>query len=406
MLAFRTPPANLDKAEVDGKRHVIFMSYYPYASLVKKSCILRQTGRYYTTMLACCLREDTAPLRCFDQAYEVEDYNELLRLVSSCAPVCLHALIHPWIFGALAVVAKRTTGVRAVIDINDSKLFMDHDAASPECVMEQRILQEADAFSHKMPEEAIHEMRETWDLATPDALIHSLPLQELFQQSQPYSGEGPLRLVFAGGIMPQHIAKAQGHEGHLFDPLITKVSGMDCLLTFYVNQNARNMYWEEHQKYLDFQSECSNFRFLKGVPLFSLPERLSAHHFGVYYENSRASSYNPKHFKYNMATKIFSYLEAGLPVLVPETAEYIRDFLVQYGMGIPYCLESLDEVIRRISRLDHETILSNVRRFRDQSNMSAVTGTLEALYGAGCLENHLHACSDRIDHRLSQRGER
>jgi len=57
-LAYRARPEGLDRAEIDGKAHVVFLAYYPYPNSLKKSIALRQSGRYTTTLLACCIRED------------------------------------------------------------------------------------------------------------------------------------------------------------------------------------------------------------------------------------------------------------------------------------------------------------------------------------------------------------
>ncbi|MFH1673089.1 MAG: hypothetical protein ABIF87_06660 [Pseudomonadota bacterium] len=381
-LVFRSPPVHLDKAEVDGKRHIVFTSYYPYPSLVKKSILLRQTGRYYTTILACCLREDSTPLSFFDQAYEVENYKELLHLLSFCAPWCVHAVIQPGIFGCIAIAAKKMSGIKTVIDINDTNLFIDHDPASPECLVEQRILQEADSFLHKMPKEAIHEMRDVWKVDTPDRRIWGLPYREIFTHCKNYSDGEPVEIVFAGGVIPYEIAKSRGYENHIFDPFIKKTAGEGrAKLTFLVNQNARTMCWKEHKHYFDLERAYPGFSFRKGVPFFQLPGRLARFHFGVYYENCAKHSYNPKHFTYNMPSKIFSYLEGGLPILVHDRAAYARRLVVEHGIGLVYEFERPERIPDLVKASDYDRLKSAVEEYRQKNELSSALCTLEKAYG-------------------------
>ena len=381
ILRNRRLPQHLAESRVAGREHIILVSYYPSASLAKKSAVLRQNGNHYVTLLACCIRDDFETDRFFDQAYEVQDYQELWALLTVSQPACVHAFIHPWVIGALAVAAKAHTGTRTVIDVNDSQLFLRRSPEHPECDMEKTILEQADAFTHKMPAAAIAELRAQWDLHIPDTLIHSLPLPELFVDGpQPPASVDHPSLVFAGGVMPYELARTRGHEGHIFDPMIQTICASGCRLTMYVNQNAREMFWLEHQHYHDFALAFPNFSFQEGVPFFALPAHLATHHFGLYYENSAASSYSPKHFQYNMATKIFSYLEAGLPLLVPESAIYIRDLVVEHGLGLIYRLEEWGALMNRLKTISYPQLVANVRTFRQTHSTDSTLPLLEQTY--------------------------
>ncbi len=381
-LFFRDKPNHLNKSKVNNKKHIVFVCYYSNPSLAKKSLMLRQSNNFYTTLICCCIREDTEPLEYFDEVYEVRDYVELILLLADCQASCLHALIHPWIFGALANFAKKRTGIKSIIELGDSMLFISHEPTSRECCQEQWVLAGADWLIHRMPEEAITEIRETWDINIPDSQIQCLPQKDLFQQYQPSPVNSPLKLVFAGGLIPPGIAKERGHEGHLFFPLINKVCNTDCQLTFYVNKNARNMFWDEHDYYREYDRKLHNFHFRHGVPFFKLPSSLAGFDMGIYYENSSASSYNPKHFKYNMATKIFSYIESGLPLLVPDTATYMKDFVNTFEIGEIYQFEYLEKTLLSLAKepLKLMTYATNVEIYRNQHEICSTAETLDHIY--------------------------
>ena len=379
-LYFRQKPTKISEPVVDGKTHILFLSYYPHPTLVKKSIILRKSGKYYTTFIGCCIREDNTPYEFFDEVYEVEDYKECIELMSTCMASVVHALIHHWIFGFIAHYAKRKNGSRMVIEINDSMLFVQKSSATLECRAEAWLLRNADVFVHRMPGEAVQEMRDEWGLKVPDFQMQCLPLGELFCSSESERNNGPLRIVFAGGVMPPEIAVERGHEGHLFNPVIRSICEANCKLVFFVNQNARNMYWEEHELYFDLQKIYENFSYKTGVPFNILPDTIKNYDVALYYENSPASSYNPKHFKYNMATKIFSYIEAGLPLMVPWSSEMIANMCKQHGIGIMYDIKDIENSFKNIDRGELDRCRKNIDLFRNRYEISKMLPTLAEIY--------------------------
>ena len=380
-LVYRQRPANLDRAEVDGKKHVIFNSYYLQPAVCKKAWALRDTGEYYCTFIGCCVREDHEPERFFDQVYEVEDYVELYEVLANSAPHAVQSVIQPLVNGAIAVEAARRSGCAAVVDINDSLFFMRTDPDCFECRLEARILNNAASFVHKMPAWGVDKMRAAWKLDRPDFLVHSLPVRELFEECEDL-GDDPTRLVFAGGVVPYHIAIREGHENHIMDPLIHSVCGQGMDLTFVVNQNARNMFWEEHQRYIDFNKVYPGFSFEKGVPFFELPAKLRRNHYAIYWENIPVSSYMPDHFAINMATKIFSYTEAGLPIIIHTMAPYMRDILEEHGFGVVYELDEMDGLSALLESVDHEGLKRNLDTYRRRFNDVMVADLQARAYAA------------------------
>lgn len=377
-LAFREYPRHLDMELVDGKKHVVFNSYYLQPAVCKKAWALRETGEYFLTFVGCCVREDHKPDRFFDQVYEVEDYNELYEVLSNSSVYAIQSVIQPLINGAIAVEAHKRNGVRAVVDINDSLYFMRTDHQDFECLLEAEILNNAASFVHKMPAWGVDKMRRDWNLKKPGHLVHSLPVKALFEDCEPL-GDTP-RLVFAGGVVPYHIAIRDGHENHIMDPLIHSVCGQGMDLTFVVNQNARDMFWEEHKRYVDFNKTYPGFSFEKGVPFYELPRKLQRNHFAIYWENIPVSSYMPDHFAINMATKIFSYTEAGLPIIIHSQAPYMRDILEEHGFGVVYELDKMDQLRELVDGCDHGELKKNLNAYRAQYNDHMVSELLQSAY--------------------------
>ena len=376
----RSLPANLDKSQVDGKRHLVFVCYYAYPSTIKKSVALRKTGKYYTTVIACCIRKDLDITSWFDQAYEVDHYTELFSLLENASPASITACIQPSVIGA--IVLEVCTDAKVVVDIMDSGFYMRKTPDHIDSCLEKAVLKRAGTMVHKMPSKAIEELRDAWDVNTPDVLAHCLPMAELFQDT-PVPVAPPYRIVYAGGIMPYHAAIRDGHEHMIMDPIIVETADRDITLTFLANLNARDMHWEDQQRYYDHQQAYPHFSFQPGVPFFQLPSAICNFHYGLLYDQAAISSWRAKGIAYNMSTKIFSYFEAGLPLLVYTDFEYICEIVHRHGLGVVYSLDKLHEIPDLLARADHERLKANVKQYRESHELATLVPTLEKIYGTG-----------------------
>lgn len=360
-LAYRTKPAHLQEATVNGKPHLVFLAYYPYPSLLKRALALRTAADVHLTMLCCCIREDADILRYVDEAYEVENYRELSTLLAQSSPWALHPTIPHAIFGALAVETARCP---VILDIVDGALFQEGSSEHPSSRMEQAILARCQGLVHKLPVEGVARLQEVYGTDIPTFQHHSLPWKELFRTGKNPDQDGPYHLVYCGGVMPYRIALATGFGHHVFDPVIDTTLNGRIRLDIHVNQNARDMHWEDQQRYFDMETSHPGFRFRKGVPFHTLPDVISDAHYGLLYDNLDLTRHQAELFRYNVSTKIFSYMEAGLPILVYHEFEYMRRFILEHGIGLTYPVGRPDRLPEILAQADHARLQAAVISFR------------------------------------------
>jgi hypothetical protein len=72
-----------------------------------------------------------------------------------------------------------------------------------------------------------------------------------------------------------------------------------------------------------------------------------------------------------MSTKFFSYLEAGLPILVYDDFEYIADIVRSNGIGLVYDVNKIHEIGHLLNSAHYKTLKENVRSFRSENSMNA-----------------------------------
>lgn len=380
-LVYREPPPYLDKPTVDGRPHLLFVAYYPYATVIKRAIALRQAADVRLTFVGCCIREDADIGRWFDAAYEVADYAELFAMLRQARPWASHVTMPPGLLAALAVAAREQGGLsRLLIDLVDCALFREGDADHPASRLERAVLSHCDGLVHKLPPQGLDRLLTTYGLDLPAEQVHSLPWRPLFEQAE-VPPRAPWRLVYCGGVMPRRIALARGYGHHILDPLVHGTRGIGAEVAVYVNQNARDMHWEDQQGYWDMAREEPHFSFRKGLPFDRLPAAVADAHAGLIFDNLPLTAHNQAIFRYNMSSKVFSYLEAGLPVLVYKEMDYIRREVEAHGLGLVYPLDDLAALPRLLAGADYPALRANVRRYRERFELATTIPALLQAFG-------------------------
>lgn len=360
-------PANLDQKKVQGLPHIIFIAYYPDPRLLKKVLTLRSTGKVYTSLLAGCIREDAKIENYFDQYYEYSSFRELHEIVGKSEPHSWHAAA-PLYHGAIVVNACANRS-RLVIDVNDAAFFLVADRNDPSVQLEHAVMRHADCIVHKIPDGVWDILCDEYELKCGSSSIMSYPHSTFIHIPKSKDIKSPPHVVYAGGIIPYEIALTRGHENHIFDDLIELTGPGTFELSIYVNQNAREMPWHQHQHYFDFEDKHKYFNFKKGLPYYSISKALSQYDAGIFFDNISRSSYKLEHFKYNVSSKFFTYIEAGLPIVVYEEAEFMADLVREYNLGSIYKAREPYTIIHAIEEVTHNDYAKNIQSFCNNFSM-------------------------------------
>lgn len=156
-----------------------------------------------------------------------------------------------------------------------------------------------------------------------------------------------------------------------FSKSITVAGNLDTTKCQYISQLGKiegvkiNLYgpnFDENMK------QFSNITYYGSYPVDEIPQRLNEG-FGLVWDGESISGclgLSGQYLKYNNPHKLSLYLSSGLPVIIwKEAAE--ADFVEKYKVGI--CVESLyelDDVMKRITKDDYESMLNNVELLRNK----------------------------------------
>ena len=374
-------PGHLMEKKVGDRFHVIFVAYYADPHILKKALTLKKSGKIFVTLVAGCIREDVRIEQYVDQAYEYKDFKEFYELCKVSSPFSWHAAT-PYYHSAIILYAGCDES-RLVTDVVDAALFFYREKNNDMVDLESSIMKHSHAVVHKMPDEAWIILETEYDLKKKNLKYYAYPAPEFTFKSRQsvHPKTSPPRLVYAGGIIPYEIAVSRGHENHIFDDLIAMTGADTFDLTIYVNQNARDMPWHQHRHYYDLEKKYPFFHFKKGLPYHQIAQELSEYSAGIFYDNIKHSSYNPDHFRYNIATKLFTYIEAGLPIIMYEESECMADMVRENSIGEIYSINNEKTIIDAARRICDHSCSDNVDAFLKTYSADSYQEDLLRMYG-------------------------
>jgi len=146
---------------------------------------------------------------------------------------------------------------------------------------------------------------------------------------------------FSIGKMYESIAK-QGIDFHLYPTSADE----DAL-------NVKNKFYHIHNK----------------LPPEKLAKEISKYQFGVKLCFEKGGNLGPFFQEVTMSNKIFSYLEAGLPLIVDDKNTFVADIVKEHEIGLVITEEETQNLKLIIKKCDYKELLRNVENARLKLNI-------------------------------------
>lgn len=172
-----------------------------------------------------------------------------------------------------------------------------------------------------------------------------------------------LRLVYAGQVMNNRAPpEIFGDLNYLH--LIKELTLQGAELTIFNSvYSSRELSKDLFREYYIEMHKNPRFIFRDGI---EMPRIISALH-GVYdyglvlFDFDQNTAVGDKHIKETMASKIFTYLSAGLPVVVSEELSNMANFVRENGIGIVVGKDDQKNLISNLRSIDAHRFTKNIK---------------------------------------------
>lgn len=380
--------AILDAAFEPGKT-VLFAGIYAYFNFNRMSTALRARG-LRTVFL--CLNPSNAQFR--DNAFDAvvhagSDMDLFYRLLTRHAYRCVH--FQAWLgLHVFAAAAARLATSPFVAEMNDIPQFVltraHFDAAfgpgqhEQECACVDTVIDHADALILNALPEAAPELTAHAGRQGKLFSFHSYPSPEHFPPRPAQGCARPYRLGFAGSVNPSSHPDAVFGDVKLLG-LIGELIAQDLEFHLFFNPfqklDPQGVFWD----YFHQQALNPRLRLRQGISPAALAGELAQLHYGsMLYRIPAVFHIRAEHFRYMMPTKFFTYLEAGLPVLVSEELRGIAGLVRRHGLGLVVPAADIPRLGQLLDAADHARLQANVLAYREAHSMPRMLDELLAIY--------------------------
>ena len=191
--------------------------------------------------------------------------------------------------------------------------------------------------------------------------------------------EMPETIVFAGGL---HQPYQHGYAFH--DSFLNGVLGLVEQGFEFTIFNGCDSKGEGYAAYQEKSRSIPRFHYRLAVPNFTLARELAAFDLGWNAQNMDTGNEDEYYFRTLMASKLFNYLEAGLPCVVSSYTTFVADFVREHNIGITLEWDQWADFGRIAASTDWESIRAAVATARKTLTMERNMGRFIRFYNTAC----------------------
>jgi len=384
----------------NAKKKVLFVAGTSAFNLVGISIYLRKTGEYSTSLIIENPWLWNYFKKYFDNVYVYNSNYNVACILLESNPYIVHVQgTHQYYF--LGALAKCLSNAPIVIGFSDipslSAISQDElpgqayektygrlaDVSDLDMLLEKFLFQHADGIILAINTKIVGEkLLHRYKSKVP--LIEFFPYvcDELICQEKKHSSmDGKIHIVY-GGVIAAADKPEEFNSGIQFIGLVKKLVKQDLYFHLYGTPHTSPLKFKRaFPEYTQLAIETANFTFECGLPPDEAIKEFSKHDFAAITSlYGKQNDFNKLHRNTVMASKFFTYLSAGIPIIVGEEDANSRVLIEKYDIGIVIKqnkIECLSEIIRDC---DYEKLLSNVWRAREEFSMKNHIGRLIEFY--------------------------
>ena len=380
------------------KKNILFIAGEPLFNIVGISIYLRNTGKYKTILILENPWLVNFFKQYFDFVYVYNSYYEVARILLSSKPYMIHVQSSNN-YNFLGVMAKCLSATRVTFAFNDIPSIGKDSVDTSEEASDTPHVSRLDFLSEKFLFERADGILLTMNtLAVVKVLSLRykiiMPLLDFpmyisdefasYKKKPSHNNNGKIHLVYGGIIAPADAPKGTLGEVQFLN-LAKSISSSGLCFHMYTSPHfspfqIKKMFAE----YLQFAAEEPNFTFKRGLPLDKAIEEFSQYDFAVLIGLFDGIEFSKVSYGTCTSSKFFTYLAAGLPIIVSEEYSYLASLVRKYEIGIVINQREIFSLSKIIKKCNHGKLKINVKRAMEDFSMKKHIGRLIEFYKQAC----------------------
>ena len=190
------------------------------------------------------------------------------------------------------------------------------------------------------------------------------------------SKDKEVHLVYCGSI-----SETNKYLSNYYIPLGKIFTQQKIHLHIYPNPGQ----WKRgiFKEYFALDKKEKYFHFHKPLPYKKLPQEIAQYDYSAWIHplgNYSRSGIGREKYKVAIGNKLFTYLEAGLPVIISHHLEYGKALIEKYKIGVSIKDRDLDKLSQVLKKQDYPRLRKNVLEKREDLSLQNQYGKLAKFY--------------------------
>ena len=374
------------------KKKIIYICYSPTFNLVRQSIYLRRTEKFETVLITETPWLGDFTEKYFDTVYVYDSYYALSVILKEAMPYVVHVLgsiCTSEYFSVLARLLSKSLVVSEFYDVaslcvskEDAGEIWGKANAELSFFSERFAFKNSDGFILGYSPEAMEILKNRYNIKIPMMEFHSYVCDEFKSgnNGKHSNMDGKIHVIHGGMVQPSHL------PGRMFGDtqycrLIETITKQGIYFDIYLNPQYN--FFRTKQLFGDYILMAKAnplFSFRKGLPPDEATNEFSKYDFGAMIAFLDRGGGFDEHIQTRLATKFFTYLEAGLPVIVNEEFQYPARLVKEHGIGIVVSQKDIYNLPAIINSYDRKKLIANVRKAQTELGMGKHIGRLITFY--------------------------
>ena len=373
------------------KKRILYITVQPTFNLIRQSIHLRKAG-YETILLMGSPALINFVEKYFDTVYLFHSIYTLAYILKEAKPYLIHVQGATSSSNHFCILAKLLSESKIVFNFYDipSTTILKEDivfvwnkeGVELDFFSERFACERCDGLIFGYSPEVCEILKSRYHITAPMLEFHSYVCDEFISDDNGKSSDvdRDIHLVYGGTVAPSYLPERFLGDVQ-FHGLIEKLTRQGIYFDIYTSPyGSPRVFKQLYSDYILSSEKNPLFTFKKGLPPDEATREFSKYDLGaMIYLYDRGTSHE-EHNRTRLSDKFFTYLEAGLPILISEEAQFIAKLVKEHEIGIVVSQKDLDNISEIINSYDREKLNANVKKAREELSMKRHIGRLIEFY--------------------------
>jgi len=383
---------------ISNAKKILFVTGLPTFNLVGISIYLRKTGEYETVLIT----ENPWLVKFFkqyfDYVYVYNSYYDVAYLLMASKPYIIHVqgALQYYFLGVMANFLSRTPVIVGFNDIPSlsgisadevssetrDKLHQIPNVVQSDLFSEEFLFKNADGIILAINTfVAGDQLRHYYKSTIPLLEFSTYVCDEFLCDEEKYSRkDGKIHIVY-GGIVVSSDKPKELCAGVQFIGLAKKLINQRLCFHMYISPHFSPFQIRKlFPDYIQLASETPSFIFKRGLPQDVAIKEFSKYDFATMSSLFDSMKLNKFHRHTVVASKFFTYLSAGIPMIVTEEDGNSMALVRKYGVGIVIKQNEIEHLSEIIKTCDYEKLKSNIKQAQEELSLKKHINRLIEFY--------------------------